>query len=102
MRTLLGWILLVCVLFAQSAWAFEGHPGHFEAGAHNERPADAAPPAGDSAPSGAHCAHSPVHFVAVHREPAALAAPKAIAELPPYRGPVTTAFADPPFQPPRA
>lgn len=103
MRTLLPWILLATVLFAQSAWAFEDHPGHFEAGASCEQPAEEGK-TGEHAHGAAdsHCAHSPVHFLAVHRDLTHLAGTSASGELPPYHPPVSSPYADPPTQPPRA
>ncbi|MEF8793891.1 hypothetical protein [Thiohalorhabdus sp.] len=103
MRYALGWILMVALLLAQSAWAFEGHVGHFEGdGTHQQAPVT---PGGDTdtqAPSaGTHCGHSPVHFVAVHRDHSMLAGQPVSGELPPYRAPVSSLHAEPPTQPPR-
>jgi len=102
MRRALGWFLIVATLFAQSAWAFEGHAGHFEGdGPHQQAPAHEG--GGDSkAPSAStHCAHSPVHFVAVHREHLSPAGHLVSGDLPPYRAPASSLYAEPPTQPPR-
>lgn len=100
MGRVLGYLLLLTTLFAQSAWAFEGHPGHFEAGSHGEQPAHAPVDHSDEG-VGHHCVHSPVHFFAVHRGPVDLAAVTGRAEPPPYRAPTSSRYAEPPTQPPR-
>lgn len=73
MRLLCG-ILMLAILFAQSAWAWEGHAGGFEHGAHVHADAHADGPQSEQAPQQAgaeqnhHCMHSPVHFVAIPTE----------------------------------
>jgi len=103
MRHFLGWFLLLATLFAQSAWAFEGHAGHFDGDdSHQHAPAKQGDGGDKHSPATAsHCAHSPVHFVAVHRDPVTVAAGQADCELPPYRAPVSSLYAEPPTQPPR-
>lgn len=102
MRYLVGWILVITVLFAQSAWTFEGHPGHFEAGAHTERSAKGDAFGEHSAPpSDFHCPHSPVHFMGLPVFPQVSVVPTA-AEPPPYQGQFPSFSLDPPTQPPRA
>jgi hypothetical protein len=104
MKRLIGWILLVCVLFAQSAWAWEGHAGHFEqAGGHQEHPAHGShSPADPNAPADYHCAHSPVHFLAIHRDLPQVPVSCGRAQLPAYRGMTPSHCVAPPTQPPRA
>ena len=103
MNTLLRWILVLSVLFAQSSWAFEGHPGHFDPGRGDASLTQVQGETGcPVAPATEHCAHSPVHFLALHREAVrAPAAPRA-EEAPPYAGRASLPFTDPPTQPPRA
>lgn len=102
MRRTLVRILMVSLLFAQSAWAFEGHTGHFEAAASTEPAGESLGPDGSQeGHSGQHCAHSPIHFVAVHRHvPAAAPRPEGGA-LPTYRAPLAVGHAQPPTPPPR-
>jgi len=105
MRRLLLWILMVTTLLAQSAWAFEGHAGQFESsGSHQQAPAHPdAPSSDEQAPAAkSHCAHCPVHFVAVHREHLLVAGHLVGGDLPAYRAPVSSLHADPPTQPPRS
>ncbi len=102
MRTVLGWLLLVSVLLAQSAWAFEGHAGHFEAETGCEHSMGSQSSGDPGTPAGGHhCAHSPVHFVAVHQDSLPLAGDRVSGELPPYHAPVSFLYAEPPVQPPR-
>lgn len=94
---------MIAVLFAQSAWAFEGHAGHFEGnGPHSEAPASNETGGDQPQAASTHCAHSPVHFMAVPGASFTLAATPLADELPPYRGPITSRHAEPPTQPPRS
>lgn len=100
MARFLGYLLLLSVLFAQSAWAFEGQPGQFHAGNHSEQPAHA-PAADDGEGVGHHCVHSPVHFFAVHRDPVVVHGAAGRAPLPAYHASPASHALEPPIQPPR-
>ncbi len=108
MRRLLGWILLITVLVAQSAWAFEGQPGHFNADAAGhgeslvEAPLDRKVP-GEAPTSGAanHCVHSPVHFLALPLDGTAMASGGRSPNSPFVSTPHAFLYVDRPLQPPR-
>ncbi|MFA9460271.1 hypothetical protein [Thiohalorhabdus methylotrophus] len=105
MTRLLSGLLMLAVLFAQSAWAWEGSAGGFEGGGHvhadGPHTGQQVPDEADSG-QGHHCMHSPVHFVAIPVDsflPGPAAGAARILPAPPGHSRFSPA---PPEQPPTA